>query len=195
MPSLWTEGKVWKEPQRHQWLSGPVQNKGSWSNTPQCAADGRQDMVAILTPRGRSRLPFIGGNWRQIDSVSRETSSWGTSLTAPQVNDYHKGRLFPFNKLAGGAILAWGLEQSLGAQVIGCRRSRAWSIWECRESKRAAILSGLTTHPSPTYPAQPLQFFGQPLSLEISWRSGVQRCTATRAQKCKPDTSTNEDQE
>ena len=49
--------RVQKEPQRHQWLSGPVQNKGSWSNTPQCAADGRQDMAA---PRGRSRLPFMG---------------------------------------------------------------------------------------------------------------------------------------
>lgn len=35
--------------------------------------------------------------------------------------------------------------------------------WECRESKRAAILSGLTTHPSPTYPAQRSQFFGRPL--------------------------------
>ena len=54
--------RVWKEPQRHQWLSGPDQNKGSWSNTPQCAADGRQDMVASLAPWGRSRLPFMAGN-------------------------------------------------------------------------------------------------------------------------------------
>ena len=32
----------------------------SWSNTPWCAADGRVDMVAVFTPRGRGRLPVIG---------------------------------------------------------------------------------------------------------------------------------------
>lgn len=46
----------------HRDINDLVQNKGSWNNTPQCAADGRQDMVAILAPRGRTMLPFIGRN-------------------------------------------------------------------------------------------------------------------------------------
>ena len=32
----------------------------SWSNTPPCVADSRQDMAAVFTPSRRGRLPVIG---------------------------------------------------------------------------------------------------------------------------------------
>ena len=35
--------------------------KGSWSDTPPCTADGRQDLAAVFTPRGRGRLPVVEG--------------------------------------------------------------------------------------------------------------------------------------
>ena len=33
----------------------------SWNNAPLSVADGGQDMEAVFTPRGRGKLPFIGG--------------------------------------------------------------------------------------------------------------------------------------
>ena len=33
----------------------------SWSDTPLCVAEGRQDLAAVLAPQGEGRLPFIGG--------------------------------------------------------------------------------------------------------------------------------------
>ena len=32
-----------------------------WSDTPLCVPNGRQDMAAVLAPRGRGRLQVIGG--------------------------------------------------------------------------------------------------------------------------------------
>ena len=32
----------------------------SWSNTPPCTDNSRQDMVAVFTPGEKGRLPFIG---------------------------------------------------------------------------------------------------------------------------------------
>ena len=48
----------------------------------------------------------------------------------------------------------------------GCRRTRDSSSRGCTESKRTAILSGLTKHSTPTDPARPLPL-GLPLFLQI----------------------------
>lgn len=65
---------------------GPGGTAHSW-----CTAKGRQDAATFLPTLVR-RLPFIGGKWHQLgSSITRETSSWATFLTASRVNDLHGG--------------------------------------------------------------------------------------------------------
>ena len=42
-------------------LDKGILHRGSWSDNPLCAADCRQNVVAVFTTQGRRRLPFIGG--------------------------------------------------------------------------------------------------------------------------------------
>ena len=35
----------------------------SWSNTPRCAADGGQDMVAVFAQRGKGKIASYRGNY------------------------------------------------------------------------------------------------------------------------------------
>ena len=62
IPWLWDVGRN-SEQQRHQWFIGQgilcVWSKRFWTNVPLCTADGRQDMAAVFTTRGRRRLPVV----------------------------------------------------------------------------------------------------------------------------------------
>ena len=70
---------------------------GSWSDTPQCAADSGQDLVAVFSSGEGEITSYIDRNRHQVGSfVTRETRSKVMSLTAPvMVNDHHKDRCFP----------------------------------------------------------------------------------------------------
>ena len=46
---------------------------------------------------------------------------------------------------------------------VGCEGGGGWSSGGCPKSKRTAVLSVLTTHPTPTHPARPLQSPSAPL--------------------------------
>jgi len=57
--------KSWCQQQRHQWLNGwgesHMSEARSRSNNPPCAADSGQNRAVVFAPRGRGRLPVIGG--------------------------------------------------------------------------------------------------------------------------------------
>ena len=62
----------------------------SWSDTPLCAADGGQDMVAVFAPEVREGYQ-LEGNWCQVGSLVTR----GTSITASLIR----------------TITSWGLGQ------------------------------------------------------------------------------------
>ena len=87
--------------------------KWSWSRTPPCAADSRQDMQADFAPGGRGRWPLT---WA-IDI------KWAHQLPETILS----------------AIIKRIIQSS--------ERNRHWSSEGCTESKRTAILNGLTIQP------------------------------------------------
>ena len=113
----------------------------SWSNTPVCAAEGKQDMAAVFSLRGDCRLwgELISGEFISYQGNQQR----GTPLPTPLMR----------------TITSWGLGQVLRKVSwgvgLGCRGSRHWSIRGWTESKRAAILSGMTTCPLSAHRAPP----------------------------------------
>ena len=76
LPSFWTKGRAWSQGQR---LSGLMNEEAyaseakSWSNTPWCLADSRQDLAGVSLP-GAERDYQLWGHIHQADSsVTRET--------------------------------------------------------------------------------------------------------------------------
>lgn len=82
---------------------------GSGATPSLWVAASRQDMASNVSYYEEMEATIYRGNWRQgHSSVTMETRSWGTSGSGPS-----QGQMFPFNNLAVGDTLAWGLEQSL----------------------------------------------------------------------------------
>ena len=57
----------------------------SWSDTPLRVADSRQDLAAVFTPRGKGRLPVMGGILSGWLVGYQGYQLRGTPLTAPWI--------------------------------------------------------------------------------------------------------------
>ena len=122
---------------------------GSWSDTPRCAADSGQDLVAVFSA-GEGEIT----SYKRIDVrfcliSSRETTRGACPLCPCWLKQSSAG--------------AWG--KCLGRSVK-CK----WHKWNrhlkgrrCTESRRTTILSGMTIHSTPMYPAQPLKSWSSSL--------------------------------
>ena len=102
-----------------------VSEAKSWSDTLQCAAEGKQNLVGVFTPGEKRRLTVLGELMLVGFSVTTETS-----IRASPHHFFDKYNLY----------LGPGPEIS----VRRYRRIRHWLSWACTESRRIATLSGLT---------------------------------------------------
>ena len=118
-----------------------VSEARSWKNTPSCVADGGQDMAAAFTPRGRGRLPVIGGSGIWLAHWLTRKLAEGHSPYCP----FGKLPLWRCYNLSIRTITSWGGSKYVGMWV-GCRWSRHWSSRGCTKSKRTTILGGLIIH-------------------------------------------------
>ena len=113
----------------------------SWIHTPPCAVVRVQDLVMFFPSRGR-RLPVLGelmSSWLIDDQGNQQV---GTCLIAPLTIIVENPDLSLKPSLAGTCIKCVGKS----VMQVGCRLSRHWSSSVWTESKKIAILSGLTMH-------------------------------------------------
>lgn len=99
------------------------------------------DMSADSLPGSKGKFPVRGGIDPGWAHHLRGNQQWGHAPHHPS-DKLSEWRCSDLKKLEQS--LAWS--KYVGRSVIGCRRSRHCWRRGCTESKRAAILSGLTLH-------------------------------------------------
>ena len=89
--------------------------RGSYTSEKKAPYPSRQDVAVIFTPWGRSKgLLFAGGIVLGLAyQLPGQPAAGHIPLPHPSGYPPSQGQMFPFNKPAGGAVLAQRLEQSL----------------------------------------------------------------------------------